>query len=284
MKDLTNDDESSNVTFFFIVSTSTSKQNDKNKSKRVVIKDFGQLKFSDKFFEMSFVFSKNEMIFLVFLLVNVVRTSPVQIDPIVIQVNWTNHDYNLHTIPSLQLVTNPLVSRQFSPISKTIFDNLKQLNAEYARYAVWFPYPKLAVAELDPPSGMFQCKNVGESTSIELSCERNGGKISRIDFASYGTATGACGVMKQGNCHAANSSDVVQRVCVGQTRCQIPASNDLFGDPCSSSFFSCSFIDLYKKNLFLFEVQMLSNVYSFKSNVIHRRTILIGIFLISIRC
>lgn len=171
------------------------------------------------------------------LLINFVDLSPIHgtinLDPIVIQVNWTAIDYNLHTIPSLQIVTNPLVSREFSSVSKAIFDNLKQLNAEYARYAVWFPYPKLAVAELDPPSGIFQCKNVGESYSVDLSCEQNGGKISKIDFASYGTATGACGMMKQGTCHAANSSTILQRVCIGQTRCSVPATNDLFGDPCS---------------------------------------------------
>ncbi len=153
-------------------------------------------------------------------------------DAILIEVTWATHDYDLHTIPSLQLVTNPLVSRQFSPISKEIFANLKQLNAEYARYAVWFPYPKLAVAELDPPSGLFQCGNVGENYSIHLSCEQNGGVISQINFASYGTAVGACGQMKQGTCNAANSSNILQRVCVGQQKCTVPATNDLFGDPC----------------------------------------------------
>ena len=49
------------------------------------------------------------------------------IDPIRIEVSWTVHDYNLHTIPSLQLVVNPLASRQFSPISKEIFANLNAL-------------------------------------------------------------------------------------------------------------------------------------------------------------
>ncbi|CAF4268021.1 unnamed protein product [Rotaria sordida] len=84
-------------------------------------------------------------------------------DPILIEISWTIHDYVLHTIPTLQVVTNPLLSRQFSPIYKEIFANLKKLNAEYIRYAVWYPYPKLAVAELDPPSDLFQCGNVGEN-------------------------------------------------------------------------------------------------------------------------
>lgn len=154
------------------------------------------------------------------------------IDPIVIEIAWTTNDYNLQTIPSLQIVTNPLVSRQFSPVSTEIFKNLKQLNAEYARYAVWFPYPKLAVAELDPPSGLLQCSNVGENFSIHLSCEHGGGVISQVDFASFGTAVGACGQMKQGTCHAANSSDIVQKACVGQTKCSVTASSDIFGEPC----------------------------------------------------
>ena len=160
----------------------------------------------------------------------------VKADPIAIQVSWNTHDYNLHTIPTFQIVTNPLVSRQFSPVSRAIFDNLKQLNAEYARFAVWFPYPKLAVAELDPPSGLAQCANVAENFSIDLSCERGGGVISKIDFASFGTATGYCGQIKEGTCNAANSSDIIQKACVGQQKCSVPASASLFGDPCKCSF------------------------------------------------
>ena len=29
------------------------------------------------------------------------------------------------------------------------------LHAQHARYAAWFPYQRLGVAELDPPSGSF---------------------------------------------------------------------------------------------------------------------------------
>jgi hypothetical protein len=159
----------------------------------------------------------------------------VNADPILIEVSWTVHDYDVHTVPTLQVVTNPLLSRQFSPIHKQIFANLKELNAEYTRYAAWFPYPKMAVAELDPPSGLFQCANVGQDVLINLSCEQNGGVISKVDFASYGTSSGACGQMKQGTCHAENSSEIVQRVCIGQKQCSVPATTDLFGDPCKFS-------------------------------------------------
>jgi hypothetical protein len=38
--------------------------------------------------------------------------------------------------------------------------------------------------------------------------------------------------MKQGTCHAANSSDVVKQLCLGKQKCSVPAAVDLFGDPC----------------------------------------------------
>lgn len=174
--------------------------------------------------------------------INYHQNKKVQGDPILIDVSWNKNDYVLHTIPTLQVVTNPLLSRQFSPISKNIFSNLKNLNAEYTRYAVWFPYPKIAVAELDPPSGLLQCGNVGENFFINVSCEQSGGVISKVDFASFGTSSGACGQMQQGACHAKNSSEIVQRVCIGQKTCSVPATSDIFGDPCKlilQTLFKC---------------------------------------------
>ncbi len=163
------------------------------------------------------------------------QNEQIQADPIQIEVSWNAHDYDLHTIPTIQVVVNPLLDRQFSPIHKQVFASIKQLNAEYVRYAAWFPYPKMGVAELDPPSGLYQCGNVGNNFSINLSCEESDGVISKVDFASYGTSSGACGQMKQGTCHAENSSEIVQRVCIGQKVCNVPATSDLFGDPCKCS-------------------------------------------------
>jgi len=153
-------------------------------------------------------------------------------DSLAIEVSWSSVDYPLHTIPTIQIVTNPLVSRQFSPVSKAIFEKLNQLNAEYTRYAAWFPYPKLAVAELDPPSGIYQCANVGENFLADLSCERGGGVISKVDFASFGNATGVCGKMNISSCHSSTSSSVVEAACLGKPKCSINASDVLFGDPC----------------------------------------------------
>ena len=41
--------------------------------------------------------------------------------------------------------------RRGSPIHDASFEALRRLGADYVRYAFWYPYPKLAVAELRPP-------------------------------------------------------------------------------------------------------------------------------------
>ena len=185
-------------------------------------------------FNISYIFSTSD--------IKTAGENVIDANPIMINVSWGSHDYDLHTVPTLQVVANPLLMRQSSPIHDQVFSNLKQLNAEYARYAVWYPYPKMAVAELDPPSGLLQCGNVGQDYSIDLSCEQSGGVISQIDFASYGTSSGACGQMKRGTCHAANSSEVVGDLCFGKQTCSVPAAVDLFGDPCKFHFPILSFV------------------------------------------
>jgi len=46
---------------------------------------------------------------------------------------------------------NPLLARN-SSIHDRVFTELKNLKADYVRYVPWLPYPKLAVAELEPPT------------------------------------------------------------------------------------------------------------------------------------
>jgi hypothetical protein len=55
-----------------------------------------------------------------------------------------------HTVPTLQAVVNPML-RRGSPIHDASLDALHKLGADYVRYAFWYPYPKLAVAELRAP-------------------------------------------------------------------------------------------------------------------------------------
>lgn len=68
-----------------------------------------------------------------------------------VAIDWDNTTLISKTTPTLQLVENPMV-RPSSPIHKNVFKALKDLQAEYVRYVPWFPYPKMAVAELAPPT------------------------------------------------------------------------------------------------------------------------------------
>src|SRR3978361_356251 len=67
-----------------------------------------------------------------------------------IKVNWGSQVTVSKTTPTLQLVENPKVRQ--SPIHEATFKALKNLGADYVRYVPWFPYPKMVVAELKPPS------------------------------------------------------------------------------------------------------------------------------------
>jgi len=56
-------------------------------------------------------------------------------------------------ITTLQVVGNPLLNPETSPVADKIFALLSQLNTNLIRYVPWFPYPKVGVAELNPPKG-----------------------------------------------------------------------------------------------------------------------------------
>lgn len=67
-----------------------------------------------------------------------------------LHVNWNKTLLVSKSTPTLQVVTNAML-RKGSPIYEQSFKALRDLNADYVRYGVWYPYPKLAVAELEPP-------------------------------------------------------------------------------------------------------------------------------------
>src|SRR5437016_11662181 len=52
--------------------------------------------------------------------------------------------------PAWQLVVIPPL-RRGSSIHDQVFHTLRELGCDYVRYVPWLPYPKLGVAELDPP-------------------------------------------------------------------------------------------------------------------------------------
>jgi hypothetical protein len=53
--------------------------------------------------------------------------------------------------PTLQVVVNPPL-RHGEPLSAASYQAVKELGADYVRYVPWLPYPRLAVAELEPPT------------------------------------------------------------------------------------------------------------------------------------
>jgi hypothetical protein len=69
-----------------------------------------------------------------------------------LHINWDQKIMVSRSTPTLQVVVNPLL-RPGSPIHDGSFGAVKQLGADMVRYALWFPYPKLVVAELEPPDG-----------------------------------------------------------------------------------------------------------------------------------
>jgi hypothetical protein len=68
-----------------------------------------------------------------------------------IAINWDKTVVVSKSTATLQVVTNPMLNRG-SPIHDGAFSALKALGADYVRYVPWLPYPKIAVAELEPPT------------------------------------------------------------------------------------------------------------------------------------
>lgn len=66
-------------------------------------------------------------------------------------IDWDRPARVCTTVPTLQVVVNPLI-RRGSPIHDNVFRELRELPADYVRFVPWFPYPRLGVAELEPPA------------------------------------------------------------------------------------------------------------------------------------
>ena len=67
-----------------------------------------------------------------------------------VKVSWDKVVTVSKTAPTLQVVVMPPL-RRGSKIHDRVFQALHDLGADYVRYVPWLPYPKLAVAELEPP-------------------------------------------------------------------------------------------------------------------------------------
>src|ERR1017187_6964080 len=66
-------------------------------------------------------------------------------------IQWDKTVVVSKSTPTLQVVVNPPL-RPGEPLSPPSYKAVKELGADYVPYVPWLPYPKLGVAELEPPT------------------------------------------------------------------------------------------------------------------------------------
>ena len=71
--------------------------------------------------------------------------------PLQLTIHWDKTSVISKSTPTFQVVVNPPL-RRGEPLSTASYKAVKELGADYVRYVPWLPYPKLAVAELEPPT------------------------------------------------------------------------------------------------------------------------------------
>ncbi len=71
--------------------------------------------------------------------------------PLRLTVDWNSVRTVSRTTPTLQVVVNPPL-RRGSSVHDNAFTTLREIGADYVRYVPWLPYPRLGVAELEPPA------------------------------------------------------------------------------------------------------------------------------------
>jgi hypothetical protein len=66
-------------------------------------------------------------------------------------IHWDKTIVVSKSTPTLQVVVNPPL-RPGEALGKASYQALHELGADYVRYVPWLPYPRLGVAELEPPT------------------------------------------------------------------------------------------------------------------------------------
>jgi hypothetical protein len=87
----------------------------------------------------------------VFLFASLLAASTSVVNAQKVDISWEKVERVSNITPTLQVVVNPPL-RPGSAIHDRVYDELKKLGADYVRYVPWLPYPKLGVAELEPPA------------------------------------------------------------------------------------------------------------------------------------
>jgi hypothetical protein len=159
----------------------------------------------------------------------------------VLNVDWAAVQRPLQTIVGFQTVVNPVTCRE-SPYHDQVYQKIADLKAPWQRYVPWLPYPKLGVAELEPPStgslcGFVNSGNADGLWSTTLDCGAQGaGTIDGVVFANYGQPTGFCNALKASPACSKDVSAAVASACVGKAACTLLSNDATFGAaPCAGA-------------------------------------------------
>ena len=155
--------------------------------------------------------------------------------------DWTAVSRPLQTVVGFQTVVNPVTCKE-SPYHDQVYQKIADLKSGYQRFVPWLPYPKLGVAELEPPStgslcGFVNSGNADGIWSTTLDCGAQGaGTIDGVVFAQYGQPTGFCNGLKASATCAKDVSATVAAACVGKAACTLVSNDATFGAaPCAGS-------------------------------------------------
>lgn len=115
---------------------------------------------------------------------------------------------------------------------------LRELEFHPARYldlsdaAISYQHPKPVHFSWRRDGGV-QCAKAPEaSNGLKVSCGQTGGVIDEVLFASFGNPVGGCGRYREGSCHASNSREVVEKLCIGKNTCVVPTDEMVWGGVC----------------------------------------------------
>ncbi|KAJ3680253.1 hypothetical protein LUZ60_016531 [Juncus effusus] len=72
------------------------------------------------------------------------------------------------------------------------------------------------------------CASVEKGQTLSLSCPA-GGRISKIEFASYGNVKGTCGAFEKGTCESKDAFNAVNESCVGKESCEVVVKEETVG-------------------------------------------------------
>ena len=158
-----------------------------------------------------------------------------------INIAWDDIIRPLKTVTGFQTVVNPVTSRE-SPYHDQVYDKIAMLGAPYQRYVPWLPYPRMGIAELEPPStnslcGFVNSGGAGNIWSTTLDCGKYGaGTIDSVVFADYGMPTGFCNALQADAKCTKDVKAVVSSLCVGKASCTLLSSDATFGAaPCGGN-------------------------------------------------